>query len=190
MALPAKKIQYTLADCLAWSEDDRAEIIDGEVYLMAPPSRRHQSTSGELYRQLANYLEGKDCKVYAAPFGVRLFERKGDAPYLVDTVVEPDIVVVCDPDKLDDIGCRGAPDLIMEILSPSSLRHDRLTKFNLYRRAGVREYWIVDPASQTVQSFVLEGNHYVAKDFGAPGDQLRVNVLEDCTIDLTPVFAE
>ena len=105
-------------------------------------------------------------------------------------MVEPDITVVCDPAKLDDIGCRGAPDLVMEILSPSTQRHDRLTKFNLYQQAGVREYWIVDPVSRSVQVFLLEDGRYSAKDFGTAGETVRVNVLEDCVIDLTQVFAE
>lgn len=105
-------------------------------------------------------------------------------------MVEPDITVVCDPSKLDDIGCKGAPDLVMEILSPSTQRHDKLTKFNLYQRAGVPEYWIVDPTNRSVQVFVLEDGHYAAKDFGTVGDSLKVNVLDDCTIDLAQVFSE
>ena len=103
---------------------------------------------------------------------------------------EPDITVVCDSSKLDDIGCKGAPDLVIEILSPSTQRHDRLTKFNLYQRAGVREYWIIDTSSKSVQVFVLEDGRYTAKDFGTAGDKLKVNVLEDCTIDLAEVFLE
>ena len=135
-------------------------------------------------------MESTGCEVYAAPFDVRLFEQDGDIPEDADTVVEPDISVVCAPSKLDDIGCRGAPDLVMEILSPSTTRHDKFTKFNLYQRAGVREYWIVDPTDKTVQVFVLEDGRYTAKDFGAAGDTVRVNVLEDCTIDLPQVFSE
>ena len=189
MALP-KEEHYSYADYLEWDENERIELIDGAPVMMAPPSRRHQEISGELYRQLANFLEGKKCRVYPAPFGVRLFEQAGDSPEVVDTVVEPDITVVCDPSKLDDTGCKGAPDLVMEILSPSTQRHDKLTKFNLYQRSGVREYWIVDPASKSVQVFVLEDGHYAAADFGMAGDTLKVNVLEGCAIDLTPVLAE
>ena len=96
MALPAKKERYTFADCLDWGEDERIEIVNGEAVMMAPPSRVHQKISGEIFRQLANYLEGKKCEVYSAPFGVRLFEQAGDAPEDVDTMVEPDISVVCD----------------------------------------------------------------------------------------------
>ena len=190
MALPAEKARYTFADVLAWEENERIEIINGEAVMMAPPNRAHQEAVVELTAQLHEYLKGKRCKVYPAPFGVRLFEEDGDRPEDVDTMVEPDISVVCDPSKLDDAGCKGAPDLVVEILSPSSLRHDRFTKFNLYQRAGVREYWIVDPASKSAQSFVLEDGHYTAKEFGAAGDKMKVNVLEGCVLDLSQVFSE
>ena len=191
MALPAEQRRYTFADVLAWDKDERAEIINGEVVIMAPPpAREHQKISGELFAQLHAYLKGKRCEVYAAPFAVRLFEQDGDSPEDVDTMVEPDITIVCDPSKLDKHGCKGAPDMVAEILSPSTRRHDRLTKFNLYQRAGVREYWIVDPTDKSVQVFTLEGGHYIAKDFGAADDKVRVNVLEDCVIDLSEVFPE
>ncbi len=190
MAMPAENKRYTFADVLTWDESDRIEIINGEAFMMAPPSRVHQEISGELFGQLRDYLKGKKCKVYHAPFGVRLFEEDGDCPEDVDTMVEPDISVVCDPGKLDDSGCKGAPDLIIEILSRSTQRHDRLTKFNLYQRAGVREYWIVDPDSKSVQTFTLEKGYYIAKDFGAASDKVKVGVLEDCVIDLSAVFSE
>ena len=145
MALPAEKARYTFADVLTWDENERAEIIDGEVFMMAPPpSRVHQEISFEICRQLGNYLEGKRCKAYPAPFAVRLFEKDGDNPEDVDTMVEPDISIVCDRNKLDKHGCKGAPDMVVEILSPSTQRHDRLVKLGLYQRAGVREYWIVN----------------------------------------------
>ena len=188
MLLPQGKY-YTLADVLCWDDRERWELIDGVPLMMAPPARIHQKISGELFGQLREYLKGKKCEVYAAPFAVRLFEENGDLPERVDTLVEPDISVICDPSKLDDIGCKGAPDLIMEILSPSTNRHDRLTKFNLYQRAGVREYWIVDPVSKSVQIFVLENGHYAAKDFGSAEEKVRVNVLEDCEINLSQVFS-
>ena len=192
MALPAEKKEtiFTYADYLTWDEDERIELIDGEAVMMAPPSTSHQLISGELFRQLANFLEGKKCLAIPAPFAVRLFEREGDPPSNVRTVVEPDISVICDTGKLDDIGCKGAPDLVIEVLSPSTTRHDRFTKFNLYQRAGVREYWIVDPAGKSVQVFALEDGRYSAKDFGGPGDQLRAGIFEDCVIDLSQVFSE
>ena len=189
MAQPAEKARYTFADALTWNENERIEIINGEALMMAPPSRVHQEISGEIFRQLANYLEGKKCRVYAAPFAVRLFERDVEAPEDVDTMVEPDLSVVCDSDKLDKYGCKGAPDVVIEILSPSTQRHDRLVKLGLYQRAGVREYWIVDPVSKSVQIFVLENGHYAAKDFGSAEEKVRVNVLEDCEINLSQVFS-
>lgn len=189
MPLPQEN-RYTLADALAWNEQDRIELIDGYPVMMAPPVRAHQEAVTALVGQLYDYLKGKKCKVYAAPFAVWPFEEDGDSPEDVDTLVEPDVSVVCDPSKLDDIGCKGAPDLVMEVLSPSTARHDKFTKFNLYRRAGVREYWIVDPGDKTVQVFVLEDGYYAAKDFGAAGDTVQVNVLKDCAIDLSQVFPE
>ena len=118
MALPAKNLWYTFADALAWDDSERAEIIDGEVIMMAPPSSIHQEISMELSSQLHTYLKGKKCKVYAAPFAVRLFEGADDTPADVQTVVEPDISVICDRSKLDEHGCKGAPDMVIEILSP------------------------------------------------------------------------
>ena len=158
--------------------------------MMATPSRIHQEISGELFRQLANFLEGKKCKVYPAPFGVRLFEQNEDSPEDVNTVVEPDISVVCDRSKLDDHGCKGAPDMLIEILSPSSLRHDRLVKLNLYQRAGVREYWIVDPENRAVQVLTLtDGLLLPHEDYGQD-DIAKVNVLDGCFIELSKVFSE
>ena len=156
MALPAENTRYTFADCLTWDESNRIELINGEAIMMAAPSSIHQEISMEISRQLANYLEGKECRVYPAPFDVRLFEKEGDNPDDIDTVVEPDITVVCDRSKIDSHGCKGAPDLIVEILSPSSLRTDRLVKLRLYQRAGVREYWIVDPKKEITVVYHLE----------------------------------
>ena len=190
MALPAEDKRYTFADVLTWDESDRIEIINGEAVMMAPPSRIHQKILTALFGQLYDYLKGKKCEVYPAPFGVRLFEENGDYPEDVDTMVEPDLSVICDPDKLDDHGCKGAPDLVIEILSPSTRRHDRMTKFRLYQQAGVREYWIVDPEGKDVQAFVLEGGRYFVNGYGTAEDQLKVEVLEDCVIDLSAVFPE
>lgn len=190
MALPAGEKRHTFADVLTWDEKDRIEIINGEAVMMAPPSRVHQKICFEIGRQLGNYLEGKKCEVYPAPFAVRLFEESGDYPEDVDTMVEPDLSVVCDPGKLDDHGCKGAPDLVVEVLSPSTRRHDRMIKFNLYQRAGVKELWLVDPDTRDVQTFVLEGGRYFVKGYGTAEDKIKVEVLEDCVIDLSSVFPE
>lgn len=179
--LPASKDRYPFADCLSWDEHERIEIVNGEAIMMSPPARVHQEILMELARQFANYLEGKQCKVYPAPFAVRLFERDGDATENVDTMVEPDISVVCDNNKLDKYGCKGAPDMVVEILSPSTRRHDRLVKLGLYQQAGVREYWTIDPGNQSVQVFLLDekGALQLREDYGRE-DIAKVNVLDGC----------
>ncbi len=156
MEQPAENEYYSFADCLTWDESNRIEIIYGEAYMMSPPMRIHQEVLSEIFTQIKNFLKDKSYKVYPAPFGVRLFEKDGDTPKDVDTIVEPDITVVCDRNKLDDYGCKGAPDLIIEILSPSTKRHDRIIKHNLYQCAKVREYWIVDPNDKTVEVYILK----------------------------------
>lgn len=188
MALPLKKESYTFADCLTWPENERIELIDGEAVLMSLPSTVHQKISGELFRQLTNFLEGKKCEVFSAPFGVRLFEKDGDSPENVDTMVEPDISVICDRDKLDRHGCKGAPDLIVEILSPSTQRRDRLIKLELYQRAGVREYWLVSPEEQTVQVLLFTNGLLLPRELYKKGDVAKVNVLEGCFLELEKVF--
>ncbi len=192
MALPAEKKEtiFTYADYLTWDEDERIELIDGEAVMMAPPSTSHQLISGELFRQLANFLEGKKCLAIPAPFAVRLFEREGDTPSNVRTVVEPDISVICDRNKLDAHGCKGAPDMVIEILSPSNRRHDRLVKLDLYQRAGVREYWIVSPEAQTVEVFLLEDGRFIIQGFYEKNDIAKVHALEGCFVELCKVFGE
>lgn len=189
MPLPVSKDHYTFADCLTWDENDRIEIVNGEAIMMSPPSTAHQLISGELYRQLANYLDGKKCRAISAPFAVRLFEKAGDSTDDVDTMVEPDISVVCDLSRLDKNGYRGAPDMVVEILSPSTRRHDRLVKLGLYQQAGVREYWIVDPENRSVQVFLLDekGALQLREDYGRE-DIAKVNVLDGCFIELPKVF--
>ena len=191
MALPAEKARYTFADCLTWEENKRIEIINGEAVMMAPPSSVHQEICFEMGRQLGNFLEGKQCKVYSAPFGVRLFEQDGDRPEDVDTVVEPDISVVCDRSRLDEHGCKGAPDLVIEVLSPSTQRHDQLVKLNLYQRAGVREYWIVDPENKTVRVMIQAGDGTLrTHEIYRQEDVAKVNALDGCFIELSKVFSE
>ncbi len=189
MSLPAENTKYTFADCLTWNENERIELINGEAVRMAAPSNIHQEISMDIFRQLANYLEGKQCRVYPAPFDVRLFEKEGDTPEDIDTVVEPDITVICDRSKIDKHGCKGAPDLIIEILSPASLRTDRLVKLRLYQRAGVREYWIVDPENSTVQVLLTDNKGMLLpyEEYGRK-DVAKVNVLEGCFIELRKVF--
>ncbi len=144
--------KYTYADYLTWRFDHMVEIIKGKLFKMSPaPDRVHQETVGNLYGLLWTYFRNKQCKVYTAPFDVRLPVPPGIAePEKIDTVVQPDICVVCDPKKLDTKGCQGAPDWIVEILSNSTAQKDLHDKFEIYQFAGVREYWIIHPYEQTV----------------------------------------
>ncbi len=161
MALPQERI-YTIEDIYALPDGERAELIDGDIYYMAPPSRKHQSIAGELLTTINNYIKSKGgpCQPYIAPFAV--FLNEDDRNY-----VEPDISVICNPNKLNDKGCVGAPDWIIEIVSPSSRRMDYTTKLFKYRTAGVREYWIVDPDKNRVTAYTFgddDMNEYAFTD--------------------------
>ncbi|GHV74509.1 hypothetical protein AGMMS49940_18110 [Spirochaetia bacterium] len=181
----AEKPHYTYADYLAWETDKRYELMDGTAYMMASPSVIHQQISGELSRQFSNFLLGKPCEVFSAPLDVRLFPRKDHTD---DTVVQPDLLVVCDKTKLSGGGsCDGVPDLMIEIISPSNTVQELLKKFNYYLDAGVREYWVVNPDTQTVQVHVLENGHFVStiykKDSAIP-----VSILPGLGIDLKSIW--
>lgn len=189
MTLPAEK-RYTYGDLLAWDDSVRYELYDGQPVALASPSNVHQEVCMELSRQLANYLVGKNCKVYPAPFDVRLFEEEGDGPEDVSVVVQPDISVICDKRKTDGHGCKGAPDMVIEVLSSSTARYDRIVKFDLYQQAGVREYWIVDPEARVASVYTLEEGQYHAAVAYPAGFTVPVEVLEDCHIDLTTVFPQ
>ncbi|MDE2449680.1 MAG: Uma2 family endonuclease [Gammaproteobacteria bacterium] len=154
-------LHHTYADYLTWTDDGRAELIDGIAYVKEPPapSRSHQEIVGELYFQVRLALAGKPWRTYIAPFDVRL-PKSGEADDRVDTVVQPDILVVCDLDKLDDRGMRSAPDWIAEVLSPSTASYDRTIKVPVYERAGVRELWLVHPADRTLTIYRLEEGRY------------------------------
>jgi len=180
-ALRAGK-RYTYEDYYAWDDGERYELIDGEVWLMSAPLEPHQTVSVELILQLRMFLGGRRCRVYHAPFDVRLNPDGAD-----DTVVQPDISVICDLSKINRTGCKGAPDMIIEILSPSSEARDRIVKFNKYLEAGVLEYWIVDPDSKTVQACLLQGGKYVTTSYGET-DEAPVSILPGCVIRLSEVF--
>ena len=175
---------YTYADYLTWDDDARYELIDGIPYMLASPNTAHQRICMALSNQLYDFLKGKPCEVFAAPYDVRLNAGEDD-----DTVVQPDLLVVCDKSKLGEKSCVGAPDLIIEILSPSSAARDKVLKFNKYWRAGVREYWIVYPDSQTVTVHVLMDGNYVTREY-ADTDNVSMSVLDGCVISLPDVFAE
>ncbi len=161
MGLPRRDtIHHTYGEYRTWPEDVRYELVDGSAYLMAPaPSVDHQRVAGALYRQIADTLEGAKCEAFIAPFDVRL-PRGDEADDAVDTVVQPDISVVCDPAKIDTRGCRGAPDWVIEVLSPATAAHDQSVKLAAYERAGVKEVWFVHPTDRTVAVYVHDGTRY------------------------------
>lgn len=184
-----KEDRFNYGDYLKWPEDERWELIDGVPYNMTPsPSRTHQEILVALLTKFYTFLEGKDCRVYVAPFDVRLPDGEEKEDEII-TVVQPDLVVVCDRTKLDDKGCLGSPDLIVEITSPSTARKDLKEKFNLYERMGVKEYWIINPTDETVMVFQLEPQG----KYGRPAvysneDSIRVGILDELTIPLKDIF--
>jgi len=179
--------KWTYADYKAWElkPGERYEIIYGEAYAMSAPNAAHQTISMELGRQFANFLVGKPCKVFPAPYDVRLFYEEDESD---DTVVQPDITVVCDKEKRGHEGCRGAPDFIAEILSPSNTAAEMQRKFNLYREAGVREYWVLDIEHKTLTVYLFNGEKAFCRTYGEK-DTAPVTVLEGLSIELSSVFA-
>ncbi|OLN30809.1 Uma2 family endonuclease [Desulfosporosinus metallidurans] len=181
---------FTYQDYLTWPINERWELLNGRAYNMTPaPSRRHQEISGQLLTLFNNYLKGKTCRVYAAPFDVRLPQLQESAEQ-TSTVVQPDLVVVCDKTKLDHLGCKGSPDLVVEITSPSTFQKDLKEKFILYERVGVQEYWIVYPEENTICVFHLtpEGK-YSRPEVYTEQDSIMVGIFGDLTIELPEVFA-
>lgn len=179
---PVRDKKYTYADYLTWDDGNQYELIDGVVYMLASPSVSHQDISRELVRQFADHLEGKKCRVYYE-LDVRLDPYNTD-----DALVRPDIFVVCDPKKIaNGKNCEGVPDMVIEILSPSTAQRDQVIKFNQYLNAGVREYWIVYPEARTVQVYLLDNRKYVGQNY-KDTDTIHVHVLEDCRVNLTKIF--
>ncbi len=182
--------RYSYAEYLTWQFQERLELIKGKIFKMTPaPARRHQRTSMELSLQIGNYLSGRDCDIYTAPFDVRFPKSQGDENTF--TVVQPDICIVCDRNKLDDRGCVGAPDMIIEILSPATSAKDATIKFDLYEEQGVKEYWMVSPGENLLDVFLLDdnGKYQWVKKY-TENDKVKVNIFDDLYINMTEVFKE
>lgn len=180
----------TYGDYVQWPEDERWELIDGVAWNMGPaPVREHQRILGELFSQIHGYLRSKPCHVYFAPFDVRL-PKSNEADDLIDTVVQPDIAVICDKQKLDDKGCRGAPDWIIEIISPGSAVRDQIDKRRLYEIHNVREYWIVHPQDHVQTIYCMEDHAYGNPEIRATKGQVPVRIFPDFSIDWALIFAD
>lgn len=183
---------YSYADYLTWTLDETVELIKGKIMLMSPaPTVGHQRISTRLTASLHNFFRRKKCQVFAAPFDVRLYDRKKSilASKDVHTVVQPDLCVICNPDVLDEQGCNGAPDWIIEILSKGNSKREMQIKYELYQESGVNEYWLVYPYEQAVHQFVLDGDgRYQLKAMYANTDRATPQLFPDLLLDLSEVF--
>lgn len=187
MPLPEKNKKYTYADYLTWSEEERWEIINGIPYLQAAPTWQYQAVLLELARQFANYLQDKSCRVFTAPFDLRIPEAN-EKDEETTNVVQPDIIIICDNSGLKKTGYYGVPELIIEVVSPSTGQKDKIEKFNLYEKAGVKEYWIVEPDEKVVMVFTLEEGRYGRPQMYSEEDKVKVSIFDNLVIDLKPVF--
>lgn len=183
--------KYSYADYLSWDMEEMVELINGKVFkkAAAAPRRIHQWLAGNLYTELNQFLKGKKCQAYIAPFDVRLpvKSKRDDKIY---TVVQPDICVVCDSEKLDDRGCIGAPDLVVEVLSPGNKQLELQHKYEVYESSGIKEYWIMDPDSQTLLIYTLKDGKYQASRLMTTGDKAKSSVLEGFELDLGEFLAD
>jgi len=182
---------HTYGDYLIWSRTYGDELIDGCAYIREPPSPSfsHQAIAGELYHQLVTALKGKSCRVCIAPLDVRL-PRSTEADDLVDTVVQPDLLIVSDPRKIDARGIRGAPDWLAEVLSPSTAKYDTTLKLRAYERAGVREVWLIHPLDRTLAIYRLEERLYASPIFLELKGQTPLTAIPGVTVDWDPVTAQ
>lgn len=184
------KGSYTYADYLLWRFSERVELIKGKVFKMSPaPSRNHQEISWALARQIDKVFYKTNCKMYAAPFDVRLINYKNSTfDNQIISVVQPDLCVVCDIVKLDDKGCLGSPDLIVEILSPGNSNKEMDLKFDLYEENRVREYWIVNPMQKNVFIYVLENGKYIGLKPFTINNTLQSAVFANLKFNVSQIF--
>ena len=186
--------RYTYADYLTWIDDQTRELIHGFIKKMSPaPRLKHAKVNSRIFWNLGTIIRRNKgtCEVFTAPFDVR-FPKQGETAYdKIDTVVQPDICVVCDLSKLDELGCCGAPDMIIEILSPSSIKKDFTEKFTLYEESGVKEYWIVHPKDKAIHAYILQENgKYDPGTLYEWEGQVPVHIFNNHPIDLDDIFGK
>lgn len=181
---------YSYADYLKWTIEERLELIKGKIFKMSPaPGSTHQRISQRINVSLYNHLLGKKCEVFAAPFDVRLIRKKPSDDSEIITVVQPDICVICDPAKIDSRGCLGAPDIVVEILSPGNNQKELRNKYEVYEEAGVQEYWIVSPPSEFFLKYTLDAQgHYQPSRLMTIGDEITTPILPGFVLNLETVF--
>ena len=182
---------YTYADYLLWRFKEQVELLQGKLFKMSPAPREiHQRVLNEINFELMSFFRNKTCRVYPAPFDVRIPAKgaKGTTDNQIYTIVQPDLCVVCDLEKIDGSGCVGAPDLVVEILSPSNSRKDLKDKYEIYQEAGVPEYWIVDADDKAIYRYVLEGDTYIGLPPVSEGDVFHSRKFPEMEIDTKLIF--
>ncbi|MDX2188573.1 MAG: Uma2 family endonuclease [Bacteroidota bacterium] len=181
--------QYTYADYLTWQFDDMVELIRGYIYKMSPaPNTSHQRITGNVFFQVKKYIKKNKCQVFIAPYDVRLKRSLNNKE--ITTVVQPDVCIVCNPEIIEDKGCNGAPDFVLEVLSPFTSKKDVTLKYEIYEEAGVGEYWIIYPGEKILDVYILkDGKYYLDKKY-VSDDKVTLHTLPDLTIDLTEIFEE
>ena len=182
---------YTYADYLLWRFKEQVELLRGKLFKMSPAPREiHQRVLNEINFELMSFFRNKTCRVYPAPFDVRIPAKgaKGTTDNQIYTIVQPDLCVVCDLEKIDGRGCVGAPDLVVEILSPGNSKKEMDIKFRLYEEAEVGEYWIIHPTEKTVWVYVLENGEYVTHKPFVEGEQIISRKFPDLKINLSNIF--
>lgn len=180
---------YSYADYLQWTFEERIELIKGKIFKMTPaPASRHQRLSWIVSGELYSYLKGKKCQAFSAPFDVRLAKKGTKSDQQIHTVVQPDICVVCDVDKIDKRGCTGAPDIVVEILSPGNNQKELRNKYEVYEESGVLEYWIISPQDKTFLKYTLVDDKYQPSRLMTIGDTIQTPILPGFVLDLDTVF--
>jgi Uma2 family endonuclease len=186
---PDPSVSYTYADYLQWKFEERVELFKGRILRLSAPNRKHQEISRDILLSMGSFLKEKRCQLFSAPFDVRLPVKNKKKDTEITTVVQPDICVVCDESILDARGCCGAPDLIIEILSPGNSRKEIKLKFELYEEAGVKEYWVVYPGEESVAVFAINKNgKYDGAKLYAGGDIINSSAVPGLAITLTDIF--
>ncbi|WP_066292125.1 Uma2 family endonuclease [Bacillus sp. FJAT-29937] len=189
MALPSEKESLSYAQYLLLGADIRYEVIDGKIYNMSPsPTPRHQDVVTQLSVEFGLFLRGKKCRVFVSPIDVCLSDERD--LYEVKEWVSPDLVVVCDKSRIGNKRIVGSPDLVIEVLSPSTAKNDKLIKYNRYERAGIKEYWIVDPTHKTVDVYLLDNGSYTHNGTYFKEDVISVSIFESCSIELNQIFRD
>ena len=181
---------YTYADYFKWQFEERVELIKGQIFKMSPaPNRFHQEIAGNIHVRLWLFLEAKPCKVYEAPFDVRI-PRKTKNDKDIITVLQPDVCVICDPSKLDKRGCIGAPEIVVEVLSPGNNAKELQKKYQVYEEAGVQEYWVVSPQDQWMRVYTLTNGKFIESPYLLAGDTFNSTVLPGFSLDITDLFKD